>query len=443
MKHCGTFFHLLPFTHCLILSGRLFYLGLIFLFHPALGFIALLGAGFMVGLSIFQEYLVGERMKKANQHNAENYRFVDSFLRNTEVINGMGMTPAISDRFILGNNRVMESQTQSSYYAGVIQAIIKPAQNVIQVLIYCFGAYFAMHGGFNVGLMVAASIIMGRGVSPLMQLMSSWKLISSARLAYQRMNRMTVHMATEVEHKPMPMPIPAGQIRAERVLFSAGGRILINNISFGLAPGEFLGIVGPNGAGKTTLCRLLLGILPSTSGRITLDGKELFFWPKSDIGRHIGYLPQEIELFPGTIGENIARLGKPEVETLEKTVELSNIADLVGALPDGLETELEGDDGIRLSGGQRQRIGLARALYGSPSLVVLDEPSSNMDEQSEALLLNSLELIKSSRNCTCIMVTHTPNLLNAMDKILVLNKGKAVLFGAKDEVLAKLTGREN
>lgn len=415
-----------------------FYLGLIFLFHPVLGFIALCGAGLMVGLNILQENLVGGRMKEANRHNAKNYRFVDSFLRNTEVINGMGMTTAISDRFILGNNRVMENQTLSSYYAGMIQAVIKPAQNVIQVLIYCFGAYYAMHEGFDVGLMVAASIIMGRGVAPLMQVMSSWRLISSARLSYQRVSRMTAHLATEAKNGPMPLPIPAGHIRAERALFSTGGRVLLNNISFELAPGEFMGIVGPNGAGKTTLCRLLLGIWPTISGRITLDGKEIFFWPKSDVGRHIGYLPQEIELFPGSMAENIARLGKPKTDALEKAVELSGIADLVGLFPQGLDTELEGNDGIQLSGGQRQRIGLARALYGNPSFVVLDEPSSNMDEQSEALLVRSLEEIKSHRDCTCIMVTHKPELLNVMDKILVLSSGQVVLFGARDEVLSKL-----
>ena len=275
-----------------------FYLGLIFLFHPVLGLIALCGAGVMVGLSILQENLVGERMKEANHHNAKNYRFVDSFLRNTEVINGMGMATAISDRFIVGNNKVMENQTMSSYYAGIVQAVIKPAQNVIQVLIYCFGAYYAMHEGFDVGLMVAASIIMGRGVAPLMQVMSSWRLISSARLSYQRVSRMTLHMETEAENEPMPLPVPAGHIRAERVLFSTKGRVLLNNISFELAPGEFLGIVGPNGAGKTTLCRLLLGLWPAVSGRVTIDGKEIFSWPKSDVGRHIGYLPRRSSYSP-------------------------------------------------------------------------------------------------------------------------------------------------
>ncbi|WP_020588599.1 type I secretion system permease/ATPase [Desulfobacter curvatus] len=419
-----------------------FYLGLIFLFHPVLGLIALCGVGGMVGLSILQENLVGRRIKEANRLNAENYRFVDSFLRNTEVINGMGMITAISDRFILGNSRVMDNQTLSSYYAGMIQAIIKPAQNVIQVLIYCFGAYYAMHEGFNVGLMVAASIIMGRGVGPLMQVMSSWRLISSAKLSYERISRMAAHIEAEAINESMSLPKPAGHIRAESVLFSTGGRVLLNNISFDLAPGEFLGIVGPNGAGKTTLCRLLLGIWPTVAGRITLDGKDMFSWSKSDLGRHIGYLPQEIELFPGSMAENISRLGEIDSDALDKAVELSGIADLVSAFPRGLGTKLEGKDGIRLSGGQRQRIGLARALYGSPSFVVLDEPSSNMDEQSEALLAKNLELIKSGRDTTCIMVTHKPELLHVMDKILVLNKGQAVLFGARDDVLSKLAGGE-
>ncbi|CCK79563.1 type I secretion system permease/ATPase [Desulfobacula toluolica] len=415
-----------------------FYLALIYLFHPVLGIIATCGALVMVGLSALQEILVRKSMKAANIKNAHNYRFVESFMRNAEVINGMGMINAISDRFVQGNNQVLMNQTKSSCHAGTIQALIKPMQNVIQVLIYCAGAYYAMKEGFNVGLMVAASIIMGRGLAPLMQVMSSWRLTTQAKESYQRLKGFSAML--EQQAQTMPLPVPKGHLNVAGAVFRIEDQVLLKGVFFELKPGEFLGVIGPSGAGKTTLCRLLLGIWPSFGGKVYLDGKDIFFWNKEELGQYIGYLPQEIELFPGTVEQNIARLGIVDREQVENTLDICGIKDMVDSFPQGLETQLEGENGLRLSGGQKQKIGLARAMYKNPRFLVLDEPTSNLDEQGEQQLLGALASMKKYNGCTCIMVTHKPSLLHSMDKILVMRDGQVAMFGSKDEVFAKFAG---
>ncbi|HGY11332.1 MAG TPA: type I secretion system permease/ATPase [Desulfobacterales bacterium] len=417
-----------------------FYLALIYLIHPVLGIIATSGAVVMVGLSALQEILVRKKMKDANINMNQNQRFVDSFMRNAEVINGMGMLNAVSDRFILGNNKVMMNQTKSSYYAGAVQAMIKPLQNVIQVLIYCAGAYYAMTEGFNVGLMVAASIIMGRGLAPLMQVMSSWRFTTQAREAYERLKGFEAFL--ERQSRTMPLPEPEGHINVAGAVSRVGDQILLKGVSFELKSGEFLGIIGPSGAGKTTLCRLLLGIWPSLGGKVYLDGKDIFSWNKEEVGQYIGYLPQEIELFPGTVAQNIARLGTVDMEYVEQALEICGIKDMVESFSKGAQTQLEGETGLKLSGGQKQKIGLARAFYKNPKFLVLDEPTSNLDDQGEQQLLNALLSLKQNHDCTCIMVTHKPSLLHSMDKMLVLRDGQVAMFGPKDEVFARFTGAQ-
>lgn len=417
-----------------------FYLALVFLFHPVLGIIATSGALIMVGLSILQEILIRKSMKEAGQLNMQSHRFVDSFMRNAEVINGMGMIKDISDRFVEKNNRVMVNQTQSSYYAGTIQSMIKPMQNVVQILIYCFGAIYAIKDGFDVGLMVAGSIIMGRGLAPLMQLMSTWRMTVTARESYLRLNNFCAILERQVSG--MPMPAPKGRISVAGAGYRIQSQVLLKGVSFELPAGELLGIIGPNGAGKTTLCGLLLGNLPSLGGKVYLDGKDIFSWDKAQVGPYIGYLPQEIELFPGSVAQNIARLGEVDMDRVEQAVQACGIQGLVDSFPQGLSTPLEGDDGVRLSGGQKQMIGLARALYGNPRLLVLDEPTSNLDEQGEQLLVNILVTMKAHRNCTCIMVSHKPQLLHAMDKMLVMKEGQVAMFGPRDAVFEKLSGKQ-
>ncbi len=288
--------------------------------------------------------------------------------------------------------------------------------------------------------MVAGSIIMGRGFGPLMQFMSSWRTTATAKESYLRLSSFSSMLDRIVPG--MPLPPPKGHVCVAGAGYRIPSRMLLKAVSFELPAGELLGVIGPNGAGKTTLCSLLLGILPAFGGKVYLDGKDIFSWDKAQVGPYIGYLPQEIELFPGTVAQNIARLGPVDMDRVEQAIQTCGIQGLVDSFPQGLSTQLEGDKGVRLSGGQKQLVGLARALYGKPRLLVLDEPTSNLDEQGEQLLVNILVGMKELRNCTCIMVSHKPQLLHAMDKVLVINAGQVAMFGPKDAVFAKLSGKQ-
>ncbi len=412
------------------------YLLLIYFFHPVLGLIATAGAILMLILSVLQEFLIRDKMRRANQKNVQNQKLVDASLRNADVINGMGMIKGVSDRWEKDNQEVIVNQTVSSRHAGSIQSIIKPMQNVLQILIYGSGAFFVMTEGFSVGLMVAAAIIMGRALAPLMQVMSAWKFTLQARDAYQRLDSFLTAM--EKEPDKMTMPEPEGRLMVQNVNLRLKDSLVLKNINFDLSPGEFLGIVGPSGAGKTTLCRLLLGIWPSMGGKVRLDNIDIHYWDQEEIGQYIGYLPQEVELFPATVAENIARMGPADESKVEKASQLSGIGQIIQSLPNGYQTEIEGENGLSVSGGQKQRIGLARALYNDPRLLVLDEPNSNLDEQGEQDLLEALKEVKQENRSTCVMVTHKPQLLNSMDKILMLRNGQVVMFGPRQQVFAKL-----
>ncbi len=414
-----------------------FYLVLLFFIHPVLGIVSVLGAVSVIILAVLQEILIRGKMSEANRKNAENQKFVNSFLNNIDVINGMGMSGAVSDWYDKGNTEVILNQTQSSLYAGAVQAIIKPLQNVVQVFIYCFGAYYAMTEGFSVGLMVAASIIMGRSLGPVMQVTSAWKMTNQARDAFDRLMKYNNHIDNLPEK--MDIPLPEGNFDFSSVGYTVGGSLILYDINFKINSGEFVGIIGPSGAGKTTLCRLILGIWPSTLGNVFLDGLDAFKWDRELSGKVTGYLPQEVELFPGTLSENIAKLGIPDNEKVKAVVDLCGITNLVESLPDGYETQIEGEEGVKFSGGQKQIIGIARALYDFPNILILDEPTSNLDESAEQILINALNHLKTTgHKMTCIIVTHKPAILETVDKILVLNQGRVAKYGAKEEVFKEL-----
>lgn len=418
-----------------------FYLILLFFIHPGLGVISLLGTFIVIGLSFIQEKLIREKMAEANKINSTNQRFITSFMNNIEVINGMGMSNSVSDWFEDGNKKVIINQTRSSFYAGAVQAAIKPLQNIIQVLIYCFGAYFAITQGFSVGLMVAASIIMGRALGPVMQVSAAWRMTHQAREAFERLKNFNAFL--DSHPKRMPLPEPDGNFDVSQMSFSKGGPLILYNLNFKIQSGDFLGIIGPSGAGKTTLCRLLLGLWPATVGSVRLDGLDVFKWDREISGGVTGYLPQEIELFEGTVAENIARLGTPDPKKIKEAVDICGIGELVESFPNGLDTMLEGESGLRLSGGQKQIIGMARAVYGFPKILILDEPTSNLDEKAELLIMNVLKKLKEINKTTCIMVTHKMSMLQSVDNILVLNSGVITAYGKRDEVFAKLAANTN
>jgi len=412
------------------------YLLLIYFFHPVLGMVATVGALVILGLSILQDALTRKKITQANAMNSRNRRMVDAALRNAEAANSMGMLPGLCRHYDQSNESVINNQTSASRKAGVLQSITRPMQLFMQVLMYGIGAYYALQGQFSVGLMVAASIIMGQAVGPLMRVMGTWRLTLQSKEAFKRLSRFTA-MVQEMPEK-MDLPVPLGKITAENVVLRLGESLVLRNISFDLNPGEILGLIGPSGAGKTTLCRVLLGVWPSMGGKVRLDDVDMFYWHQEQLGRYIGYLPQDVELFEASVAKNIARMGEADPEWVENAAKAAGVKDLIEALPQGHDTKLYGADGVTLSGGQKQLLGLARALYGDPRLLILDEPNSNLDEAGEKVLVNLLAELRAKRTCTCVMVTHKPELLNNADKLLILQNGQVADFGDKDEVMQRL-----
>lgn len=416
-----------------------FYLILIFFFHPGLGLLALGGCLVAIGMNVLQDRLTRKRIIQANFDNNKNRRFLDTMLQNAEVVNAMGMCHNIYSRFAKRNTSVILNQTVASRYAGFSQSTIKAVQSLMNVLIYGLGAFYVLTEGFDPGIMIASSMIMGQALGPLMQALYAAKSTIQAREAYTRLSQFSALIQRQPEK--MPLPAPLGGLQAEHIFFGLGGRILLHDLTFSLEPGEFMGLIGPNGAGKTTLSRILLGVWPTALGKVRLDGVDIFSWDQEELGNYMGYLPQEIELFPATIAENIARLGEVDMDKVHNAARAAGMDDFVEALPEGYETLLSGSDGITLSGGQKQRVGLARALYGDPTLLILDEPNSNLDEQGEGILLRTLRRLRMEGKTTCIVITHSFALLDVVDKVLMLKEGRVAMFGPKKDVLEKMAAQ--
>ncbi len=415
-----------------------FYLLLIFFVSPVLGVCATAGALLILMLSILQNLLTRKRLAKANQIYGKNTSEVQTLIRNAEVIESMGMEQGLSNRWNTENATVISHQTIASRYAGMLQSITKPLQIFMQVIIYGIGGYYAMIGEMDVGLMIVASIIMGQALGPIMRVMATWRYTLNAKASFDRLSAFLSFLSNQ--KRKMRLPAPQGNIKVENLVFKMGQKILIKNISFSLLPGEFLGIIGPSGAGKTTLCKLLAGIWPAMRGKIRLDDVDIFYWDSDELGRFIGYLPQEIELFPVSVGKNIARMGEINPEKIETVTHTTKIDDLIESLPQGYDTPLYTEEGVSLSGGQKQRVGLARALYGAPRILILDEPNSNLDETGEKELINTLFTVKQ-KGATGIIVTHKPEILSVTDKILVMKEGQLIDFGDRDDVLNKLSSQ--
>lgn len=413
------------------------YLLLIYFFHPVLGIIATSGAIAIFALSLLQDRLTRPRLDAANMKYSQNQKMVDVALRNAEAVNSMGMKENICNRWDAANSGVIADQTIASRHAGALQSMTRPLQVMMQVFIYGFGAYYAMLGQFDVGLMVAAAIIMGQAVGPIMRAMGAWRFTVQALGAYVRLSRFMTSINKQTAK--MPLPAPQGRIEARQLFLKIGQAQLIRNVSFSLSPGDIMGVIGPSGAGKSTLCRIITGVWPVQIGDIRLDGVELFYWDQEELGRYLGYLAQEVELFHGTVAENIARMGPVDENMVREAARMVGMDEWIEALPNGGQTPLYGPNGISLSGGQRQRIALARAIYGNPRILILDEPNANLDAEGEKALMGLLADIQHNRYVTCVIVTHKPEILDAADKLLVLKDGQAVAFGPKEQVFKQLT----
>ena len=398
-----------------------------------MGLVATGGAVLLVIFAIINEKVSRKPLEAANVANSFSMRLVDTARRNGQLVRSMGMLGGITDRWQDFNDTVMKLQTQASRKAGLVQSLSGWLRQSMQVFIYGVGAWLTLKGESTAGVMIAASIIMGRALAPVQMGIGSWKHMIEARSAW---NNLTVMFAERTDTEKMDLPEPTGQLEAEHVGFSIGDKVILDDVSFSLEPGESVGMIGPSGAGKSTLCRLLLGIWPASSGTVRMDGSDIFCWDQEKLGPYIGYLPQDIELFSGTVAENIARLNKVDSGKVIAAAQTAGVHEMVLNFPEGYDTRI-GDGGIVLSGGQRQRIGLVRALYGNPKLVVLDEPNSNLDEAGENALLASWPKLKAA-GTTLVVVSHKPSLLVGVDKLLMIADGKIVIFGPRDAVFKKL-----
>jgi ATP-binding cassette subfamily C protein EexD len=357
-------------------------------------------------------------------------------LRNAEVIESMGMLDRIRERWMVGALKVLELQSIASSRAGLLTALSKVIRLSSQSLILGLGAYLVIEREISPGLMIAGSILMGRALAPIDMIIGTWKGFIGARDQYGRLNDLLRQIPADKEH--MLLPDPEGRIQLENaVVVPPGSKVaVLKGLNLTIDQGDIVGVIGPSGAGKSTLARAVLGIWPTANGAIRLDGAEVFNWDREHLGQFIGYLPQDIELFEGTIGENIARFGNVDPEQVVEAAKMADVHDLILRLPEGYDTVI-GITGGNLSGGQRQRIGLARALYGSPVLVVLDEPNSNLDELGEAALEKALIKLKEKKS-TVMIITHRNSVLSKVDKLLVLNDGLLSVYGPKDQVIAHL-----
>lgn len=417
------------------------YIGVMFLFHPWFGWLAIASAIILLLLAFANEKLTGKALAEANRQNIAASLYTTKNLRNAEVIESMGMLETLMARWAQRQKKVLLLQSQASDSGGTISSISKTFRTFVQSLVLGLGAYLAVKHELNPGLMIAGSILLGRALAPIDMIIGSWKGFISARSQYTRLNEILDKQLAEPER--MSLPSPKGEVRVENLIISAPGSKapIIRNVSFAAAAGSIVGVIGPSASGKSTLARALLGVWAPQHGVVRLDGADVNAWDKRELGPHLGYLPQDIELFEGTVGDNIARFGDIDAAKVVEAARIAGVHEMILQLPDGYDTVI-GGDGVNLSGGQRQRIGLARALYGDPRLIVLDEPNSNLDEVGERALAAALKVLKA-RAATVFVITHRTSILDQLDRLLVLRDGAIALYGPRELVVAELNKQQN
>ena len=414
------------------------YLLVIALMHPLLGATAMLGACLLATVAVLTERLTRRETEAALQRSRATNRHAEALSRNAEVIVGMGMTAAALAGWQSRHDALLEAQARLNERSARLSALSRMLRQGLQLAMLGVGAWLVIAAGASTGIMVAATILVGRALQPLEHLVSGWKAQLDARGAWQRLGGRAFEAHSRAD---LQLPAPAGRLEVEGVVFgSAPSRpALIKGVRFALEAGESLGLIGPSASGKTTLVRLILGICKPRAGVVRLDGADIALWDRDALGQHIGYLPQDVELFAGTVAQNIARLGAVDSARVVEAARLAHAHDMILRLPDGYDTEI-GDAGAVLSGGQRQRIALARALYGFPRLVVLDEPNANLDAEGEAALKAALNELKA-RGVTLIVAGHRPALMSQLDKLAVLKAGTLEAFGPSAAILAPLRAR--
>jgi PrtD family type I secretion system ABC transporter len=416
------------------------YLGVIYLLHPMLGHVALAGAVLLFGLAIINNFATRRSLARANISATQAGAVSTAAIRNAEIIDALGLANNLVRRWAALSSQAWELQARAASRAAIVQGLSKFARLFVQVAVLAAGAWLVITQDLTGGAMIAASIILSRALAPVEQAIGTWKQAVQAVDAFKRLK--AFFAAPPRRSHALRLPEPRGFLSVERVSFGFAPdkpRVL-SHVSFSVKPGEALAVVGPSASGKSTLARLLVGIEHPSAGAVRLDGANVFAWRREELGRHIGYLPQDIELFSGSVAENIARLGPVDAELVVAAALMADCHEMILRLDRGYDTEI-GEDGLRLSGGERQRVALARALYGCPKLVVLDEPNANLDSAGERALSGVIAGLKENGTAV-VVIGHRPSTLAAVDKILVLVGGRVDAYGSREELLGR-TARQN
>ncbi len=416
------------------------YTVVMFLFHPWFGWMTLACGAVLSVLAVVNHRVTGKALANANKENVASNVVTTKTLRNAEVIESMGMLDTLMNRWAKRQRYIMMLQSEASDKGGVVSSTSKTFRTWSQSVMLAIGAYLVVTHEINPGLLMAGSLLLGRALSPIDQMIGSWKGFVAAKVQYDRLSKVMDDLNKEPER--MPLPAPEGHIQVENLIVAPPGAKspVLRSISFVAPAGSVVGIVGPSAAGKSTLVRALMGIWPPQHGVVRLDGADIASWDKQALGPYVGYLPQDIELFEGSISENIARFDKVDADKVVQAAQMAGVHEMILMLPDGYDTVI-GSDGVNLSGGQRQRIGLARAIYGNPRLIVLDEPNSNLDDVGERALGMALQKLKET-GATVFIVSHRPNILTRLDRILVMAGGTISLYGERDRVIAELAAQQ-
>ncbi|MGU3421590.1 type I secretion system permease/ATPase [Methylobacterium sp. D54C] len=410
-----------------------------FILHPWFGWMALVGGGTILGLTLLNEVATRRTLDAASQASREAGQSAATVFRNGEVLQAMGMVASMRGLWGRRHDDVLLLQARASDRAGLIVAATKFVRMLLQTLVLGVGAYLAIHREISAGSMIAASIIIGRTLAPIEAVVGNWKGFTAARASYRRLADLVAVAGSETRR--LVLPRPRGLIEAEDISVAApcATRPILKAVSVRLEPGSVVGIIGPSAAGKSTLVRALTGVWPLLEGTVRIDGADLNHWDRALLGQHVGYLPQDVELFDGTVAQNIARFADRDDARVIEVAQRAGCHALIQSLPEGYNTVI-GRGGHGLSGGQRQRIALARALYGEPSLVVLDEPNASLDQPGEAALMRAVADLKRS-GTTVVLVTHKVSLLEEADRILLMSEGRVQLSGTPEQVLAHVTGQ--
>lgn len=406
----------------------------VYALHPLLGALTLGGMVLLSLLAIATELMTRRLSGATHQAAVARNSIADSNARNADVIKAMGFADRAVERFTKANRDHLELHTRANDISGTFGALSRVVRMILQSALLGLGAYLTINGDLSAGGIIASSVASSRALAPIDMAIGNWKQVVAARTAFSRLRETVVAMATTEE--PMALPTPHRSLRLDGITVAApgSGRVLLADVTMELAAGQALGVIGPSGGGKTTLVKALTGIVPVLRGAVRLDGAELSQWREADLGRYVGYLPQDVSLMDASIAENISRFAKdadPQA-VVEAAVE-AGIHDMIVKMPSGYQTRV-GAGGLALSGGQRQRIGIARALYGRPFLVVLDEPNASLDAEGEAALTTTLLAVRE-RGGIVVIIAHRPNALTAVDMIAVIQNGRMTAFGGKDEII--------